>query len=351
VTKWESCYKVLKSTLGIEFLTVQIYYEQNNKRSPLKNSILCVEEGVSMLQVKLLGKFSIQHDGSIYLILPLKAQELLAFLLLFSDQPHTRELLAAQLWKDTSPTQSKKYLRQTLWHLQSILDQSGKTEEPLLNVENGWVQINPNAAMHVDVWEMSLIFNQLRDSTSKGLTSEQAESLSKSISLYQGELLIGWYQDWCILERERYRAMVMAQLDKLMVYCLAHQQIESGISYGMHVLQIDHTREKTHRQLMRLYYFSGDRTGALRQFQYCKNILAQELGVQPTQKTRHLYQQILNDKIQHAATSEPVHNGTFFQNNFADETEPRLLTALKQIVADMTSLRNDIELIKQTLEK
>ena len=35
-------------------------------------------------------------------------------------------------------------------------------------------------------------------------------------ALYRGDLLTGWYQDWCLIERERYQCMFVSLLDKLM---------------------------------------------------------------------------------------------------------------------------------------
>ena len=94
-----------------------------------------------MLQINLLGKLSIQCDASA-INLPLKAQELLGFLLLFPARAHMREALAARLWGESTTKQAKKYLRQTLWHLQSLLNHAPEADtEPLLLVEGDWVQV------------------------------------------------------------------------------------------------------------------------------------------------------------------------------------------------------------------
>jgi len=46
---------------------------------------------------------------------------------------------------------------------------------------------------------------------------------------------------------------------------------------------------------MRLLYLAGDRTGALRQFERCRNALSDELGVAPGQRIRALYERIRAD--------------------------------------------------------
>jgi len=84
-------------------------------------------------------------------------------------------------------------------------------------------------------------------------------------------------------------------LDKLVQYCELHQKYEVGLTYGMEILRHDRAYERTHRQLMRLYFMSGNRTQALHQYKYCVMALRDELGVEPSEKTKQLYEQIRRD--------------------------------------------------------
>ena len=45
-------------------------------------------------------------------------------------------------------------------------------------------------------------------------------------------------------------------------------------------------------RVMRLHHNSGNRTGALRQFEKCRTALDEELGVGPGLLTRKLYEEI-----------------------------------------------------------
>lgn len=305
-----------------------------------------------MLHINLLGKFSIQSESQEIISLPTKVQELLSFLMLFANGPHSRESLANEFWAHAPIAQSKKYLRQALWQLQTFLESSGSdTPEPYLRLEHGWIQFNSKSTIQLDIHTFAQNFKKLKDKSGLSLSEDEAETLQHSVSLYKGDLLSGWYYDWCILERERYRAMALAQLDKLVLYCLGHRHYESGIAYSMNVLQIDHTREKTHRQLMRLFYFSGDRTGALRQYHYCEKILNQELGVLPTQKTTQLYQQIMADAWAAIPIEDYAERPVIKRGRSADNPETGLIRSLSQFISDMTLLRNDIEVLKQSLNR
>src|SRR5215211_3080992 len=100
---------------------------------------------MNTIKIYLLGKFFIEVGSkSINKIEPRKAEELLIYLLLNREQPHSREHLADILWGETSQDQANNYLRKALWQLQSALDPLGLGEHGLLWIEGEWLQINPH---------------------------------------------------------------------------------------------------------------------------------------------------------------------------------------------------------------
>lgn len=72
---------------------------------------------------------------------------------------------------------------------------------------------------------------------------------------------------------------------------------ETSLAYGMRIMCYDRARERTHRQLMRLHYFLGDRAEAIRQYERCTQALEEELGVAPSRSTALLYKQICADQL------------------------------------------------------
>lgn len=225
-----------------------------------------------------------------------KMQELFCYLLLFRDKPHSRELLAEVLWSNS--TQSRKYLRKTLWQLQTALDTDTiNHSQEVLFIEPDWIQVNLKANIWLDVAVLEQAFTQVQGLPGQQLDAQSAKILQDVAALYQGDLLEACYADWCLLERERYRHMYLTILDKLMAHCEAHRQYDSGVSYANCVLRCDRARERTHQQLMRFFYLSGSRTEALRQYLRCRQALDEELGVEPTRQTQQLYQQICADDV------------------------------------------------------
>jgi DNA-binding SARP family transcriptional activator len=196
--------------------------------------------------------------------------------------------LADALWGEIAPAQSKSYLRKALWQLQSALEVCGMGG--ILLVDREWLQVNSEFDFWLDVADFEKAFKRTQGARGRDLDEGQAQLIQRAVEIYRGDLLEGWYQDWCFHERERLQYIYIAMLDKLMDYCEAHRRYEDGLMYGEKVLHHDRARERTHRRLMRLYYASGDRTAALRQYKKCVQALREELGVEAAERTRQLHE-------------------------------------------------------------
>lgn len=246
------------------------------------------------IRISLFGKFCIEADQTkVHSFETRKAEELLNYLLLYRDRPHARESLAEVLWAGTAPEQSKGYLRKALWLLQSALETVGGQD--LITVEGDWLQINSSSNYWLDVAKFEAVYTRVQGVRGRDLSESVANDIQTAVTIYRGELLDGWYQDWCLFERERFNHQYLAMLDKLMDFCEARQLYEDGLSHGEKILRYDRARERTHRKLMRLLYLAGDRTGALRQYEKCLAALKEELSVDPSERTLQLYELIRAD--------------------------------------------------------
>jgi DNA-binding SARP family transcriptional activator len=215
--------------------------------------------------------------------------------LLNRDRAHNREKLATLIWAEGSPSQTKKNLRQALWHIQSGLS-ADDGQEKILSVDQHLVSINSAAALWLDIADFEAAFDQVQERPGRELTVHEVAALKNAVRLYKGDLLEGCYQEWCIYERERYLAMYLSILDKLLSYCEAHHEYETGIAYGTEILRHDPARERTHRRLMQLHFECGNRSAALQQYAACVAALARELNVGPSVSTDELYQRICADE-------------------------------------------------------
>jgi DNA-binding SARP family transcriptional activator len=160
---------------------------------------------MNSLRISLFGKFQAQCDDRCLSGLEAhKVQELLCYLLLYRHQPHPRETLADLLWANTSTAQSKKHLRQLLWQLQSAFESQIESDNgSILLAEPDWIQINPHFNFWLDVAVFEEAFELTRGVAGRELDRASAGMLQQAVDLYRGDLLEGWYQEWCLYERER----------------------------------------------------------------------------------------------------------------------------------------------------
>lgn len=304
---------------------------------------------MSNMAISLFGKLRIESDNRITLHLePRRAEELLCYLLLYRDRLHEREKLATLLWPDAPPAQSKRYLRQLLWQLQSTLNHTAQPDAHLLYTEPTRIGVNGKVPYWLDIQAFETAFAAVVDQPGHTLCPQQADQLRHAVQLYQGDLLEGWYQDWCILERDRLQNMYLAILDKLLSYSEAHHAYEAGLTYGVQILRYDRAREQTHRQLMRLYYLAGNRTAALHQYESCVAILREELAVEPTASTVALYQQISTEQpCPCDLQSTPAPKVTT-----PDPTPlPEILHQLEQIQGALGQLQSQVAYLLQNLKQ
>ena len=306
---------------------------------------------MSTLSIQLFGKFCVRRNEQVLEGFDArKVQELFCYLLLHRNHSLPRETLAGLLWPDTTTIQSKKNLRQALWQLQSALgSQTEPINDRVLLVEPEWVQLNSEADIWLDVAVFEQTYNPVQRVPGQELDSQATQKLQDAVQLYQGPLLEGWYQDWCLLERERLQSMYLAMLDKLMGYCEVCRDYETSLLYGMRIMCYDRARERTHRRLMRLYYLLGDRAEALRQYDRCATALDEELSVKPSKSTLALYRQIQADQLDEP---EPMLAPQDTNTSLEVSSTPLIdvLGQLKYLEESLAELQNQIQQSIQKVE-
>ena len=250
-------------------------------------------------KITLFGKFNVYHDETRLTRFDTRpVQELFGYLLLFQPQPQPRESVIETLWGDLSAGKARKKLRQTLWRLQSTLAEQTNSYGPELLIDNDWIQLVLPQNFWLDTEEFENIFNAVNGKRISELSTSDLNKMQYAVEIYKGDLLEGWYADWCLFERERFQIMQLTLLDKLAQACELQHQYDLGLTYAMELLRHDQAYERAHYLLMRLHALSGNRTQALHQYARCLTALREELDVEPSERTKQLYEQIRSDKLQ-----------------------------------------------------
>ena len=250
--------------------------------------------GQRLLNILALGTLRVVVDGiDIADSLPQKAKALLVYAAR-SGRPEGREPLAELLWEDQPPEKSSGSLRMALSRLRTAgaaLDITRTTVE-----FTGWHDANAFEA------ELRALRPELTNA--QPLTCAGAERLDAALQLYGGDFLHGFYipessafDAWLSNQREALRRAYIDAAGLLVDFRLYDRAYADGLALATRLLGVDPLREETHRQLMRLHATGGDRASALKQYESCRQLLNDELGVAPDPDTEALYQQILAGEI------------------------------------------------------
>ncbi|HLA64434.1 MAG TPA: BTAD domain-containing putative transcriptional regulator [Rhodothermales bacterium] len=245
---------------------------------------------MEVLHIELFGRFTVRvGDRTPVCFQTVKEQEVLAYLLLNRERPHAREAVASALWGDQCTTeQAKAYFRKALWQLHGALEAEAGSAAGLIHADARWVGVAPAPVLRLDVATLEDAYARVRDVPGRDLCDEKAALLDGAVATYAGGLLEGWYQDWCLAERERLQQIYLLVLDKLMVHAERGGRYEAGLAYGESSLRVDGARERTYYRLLRLRRALGDRTGALRLYDRCVEALRDELDATPSARTAEL---------------------------------------------------------------
>jgi DNA-binding SARP family transcriptional activator len=223
----------------------------------------------SPIHLGLLKGFDLRQGGR-QIRLPLSAQRLLAFLALH-DRPLQRLYVAGTLWLDSSQDAANANLRTALWRLRRpgcVLVDATPTE---LSLAEGVV---------VDLRET--------EKTAQRVLAHHGESSDLGALCVAGDLLPDWYDDWLLVERERFRQLRLHALESLAEDLAAGGRFAAAAEAALAAVAAEPLRESAHRVLVRLHLAEGNVAEAIRQYRVYSNLLRNELGLEPTPNMQNL---------------------------------------------------------------
>jgi DNA-binding SARP family transcriptional activator/pimeloyl-ACP methyl ester carboxylesterase len=189
--------------------------------------------------------------------------------------PVARDTLAGLLWPEIDQGAARARLRRTLHRL------SVDTGMELLSADRVAVALNPDVGFVLDTAEFELACD--------------AKRFDLAATLYTGDFLAGLslpgcesFEEWAFFRREALRGRLVQALERLAEKSLSAGDGHAALQAALRLLSLDPLSEAAHRQAIRAHLLSGDRHGAERQFEACRKLLAEELGVAPEPETATL---------------------------------------------------------------
>lgn len=199
------------------------------------------------------------------------------FLYLLFTGPHTREQISLVFWPESSPKRVRSSFHTTLHRIRVALG------ENVILFDEDLYRLNPQLDVRCDALEFETLTKQA------GLLSPhnaQTDDLwYRALQLYGGEFLPSVDGEWVDLLRERYSELYLNAL--VGRGRCAHAQGDFGAAIGFfnQALALDPFREDVYRAMMRSHAGAGEQKQILSCWHTLKDVLRQELAIQPSRET------------------------------------------------------------------
>jgi predicted ATPase/DNA-binding SARP family transcriptional activator len=234
------------------------------------------------LRVRVLGGVELAVSGRpLVELASTKATALLVYLAV-TGSGHSRSALAGLLWSDLPEATARANLRLVLTKLRRVLPDQ-------LEVTSQTVALAGGRPVWVDALEVA------RVAAGEGDGGE----LLVAVRLCRGEFLEGFevpgaplFDDWLVGRRAAVRADMLAVMDRTVALARDQDDGATGVEVARRMLELEPLQEEAHRALMWFLATGGRRSAALAQYETCRYVLGEELGIEPSAATVALRDEI-----------------------------------------------------------
>ncbi len=246
------------------------------------------------LYITCFGHFEVRRSGMpVTLCSNRSGQSILRFLVVKQEHCATSDMLQTLLWPEDQPEAALNKLHIAISALRRSLNH-GYSCEPgcgYIVCQNRAYYLNPAVVVRTDVDEFLQHYRAGRQANEERMTLYE-----KACRFYTGPFLSEeMYADWTFLQREELSRIYLTMSRALVDYYMQHKHYEDAAKWTMAILKENRCDEAAHRQLMQISAAQGRRSEALQQYQRCKLVLREELGVEPLPETVLLFRTLLTN--------------------------------------------------------
>jgi DNA-binding SARP family transcriptional activator len=215
------------------------------------------------LSLQLLNGFRLARGGET-IELPMSVQRVVVFLAIQS-RAMLRPYVAGSLWLETSDERAGANLRSALWRLNRLGESVVDATSSALRLDD---------ALEVDLRRHTALAHRL-------LAGDWDETHLDECSFCE-DLLPDWYDDWLVIERERFHQLRLRTLELICERLTASGEYARALDVGLAAVAGEPLRESAHRALVRVHLAEGNCAEAQRQFDFYRRLLHDQLGLAPS---------------------------------------------------------------------
>lgn len=250
---------------------------------------------MTMTRLYLTGGLAVEHDGHVADLEPVLGRQAALVLTALAWHPGTalsRDRLVALLWEDGAPPASWETAVATI--VSGLRQALGASS---LEITSTWraYRLAPadGAEFWVDVDAARRAVHQAEGAVRSGRMREVYAWTGVVTSITSRTLLAGIDGDWPDERRQELTELRIRGLDGAVRFCAWNGEHSAAVAHARTMLDLDPLRETSQRALMEAQLAAGDRASALRTYERCRRLLADELGTDPSPETQSLHERLL----------------------------------------------------------
>jgi ATP/maltotriose-dependent transcriptional regulator MalT/DNA-binding SARP family transcriptional activator len=211
----------------------------------------------------------------------------LFFLFLSNPEGMTKEEVGVILWPDSSMEELKRRFKNAIYRMRRAIGSNAVV------FNDNYYRFNNALDFDYDV----LSFEQyIAQAESEKDPQKAAQSLEAAVELYKGPFLADVDATWFGVERQRYFETYMNALNKLYAYFMAQKNMEKALQFNKLIIHNDPSNEDAFCNAMSIYYSMGNTAAIIRVYEQCKQQLAREYGLEPSENTTRYFQSLVQPK-------------------------------------------------------
>jgi DNA-binding SARP family transcriptional activator/tetratricopeptide (TPR) repeat protein len=235
------------------------------------------------LEFRVLGPLEVVHDGRVVPLERRRMRALLAFLLLHANELVSADRLIDEVWGPEPPKTAGASLQNYVSRLRKAIGAGAVVSQP------------PGYVLRIDPERFDLArFERLTAEARGAEARERAEKLRAALALWRGPALDDLaFEPFARDEVGRLEEARLAALEDCIDAELDLGRDGDLVGELEELVEQHPLRERFRAQLMRALYRAGRQADALAAFQAARDVLTEELGLEPGEELRALQQAIL----------------------------------------------------------
>jgi YVTN family beta-propeller protein len=208
-------------------------------------------------------------------------------------RPVPREQLAEAVWGETPPVTWEKGLTVIVSKLRGLLTECGLDGPRILTSAYGCYRLELPTGTWVDIEVAAAAAEEAQRALDRGSLARAEAEAGRAVELARRRFLPGEEGAWVDERRRQLAGVLTTAVSSLYEADLRSGRPAEAVVHAEELIALEPFRESGYRRAMEAHTAAGNGAEALRVYEQCRQLLADELGAFPSPETEAAYRELL----------------------------------------------------------